>query len=112
MTKMADPQSDAPPEEIDVTIDTRSVRTSWRCVIEIDGALVTAEDGRTMTGGIVRGFGAVASVMERKLRDEYEPLLGTVEQRDGWLEVTAIWDDDRLIDGDGANIVAENPDDD
>lgn len=112
MTATADPRDDGPPEEIDVTIDTRSSRTSWRCVIEIDGTLVTAGDGRSLAGSAVRGFGAVASVMERKLRDEYEPLLGTVEQRDGWLEVTAIWDDDRLIDGDGANIVAENPDDD
>lgn len=112
MTATADPRDDGPPEEVDVTIDTRSSRTSWRCVIEINGALVTAEDGRTMTDGVVRGFGAVASVMERRLRDEYEPLRGMVEQRDGWLEVTAIWDGDRLIDGDGANIVAENPDDD
>jgi hypothetical protein len=61
----------------------------------------------TVAGGIVRGFGAVTSFVERKLRDEYEPLRGRVEQHDGWMEVTAIWDEDRLIDGDGANIVAE-----
>ena len=50
--------------------------------------------------------------MERKIRDEFEPWRSRLEQHDEWCEVTAIWDGDRLIDGDGADIAAENPDDD
>ncbi|KQS49503.1 hypothetical protein ASG20_10930 [Sphingomonas sp. Leaf198] len=63
-----------PPNEIVVTIDVHSKPVASRCVAEIKGAVVTADDGREISGDVIGGFGAVASIMERKMRDEFRAL--------------------------------------
>ena len=96
--------SPPPLEEIDVTVDARSLGVSYNCSIDVRGASIVADDGHVFANQVLRGHGAVASVMERKLRDEYGLLEGRVEQKHGYLEVNAISDGDKLIDGDGGDL--------
>jgi hypothetical protein len=99
------------PKTVDVTI-TFGASPMIRSVTEVSGIHVVATDGRELSGQPLRGFAAVASHLERHLRYSDEPIRGEVEQKDGWLELTAIWVDDKLIDGDGADISPRYDDDD
>lgn len=96
--------SNPPPlEAISIEFETYPMAIS-SFTAEIKGASILAADGRILTGQLLIGHGAVAGVMERQTRDEVGPYRGIAVQRDGYIEIEAIWDGDRLIDGDGADI--------
>ena len=100
---MTEHSNSPPPQAISIEFETYPMARS-RFVAEVEGASILAADGRVLTGQLLVGHGAIAGVMERQLRDQVGPYRGIVVQRDGYLEMEAIWDDDRLIDGDGADI--------
>lgn len=100
---MAAHQNPPPPEAIPIAFETGHLVRSL-CTMEVDGAWIRADDGREFTGQRLVGYNAVAAVMERQLRDETGPFRGIVIQRQGYLEMEAIWDGEYLIDGDGTNL--------
>ena len=108
---MPDHVNPPPPEAIAIAFEVYpGVVTS--CTAEVKGASIVAEDGRVLTGQRLVGHGAIASIMERQTRDEAGPYRGIVVQCDGYLEFEAIWDGDRLIDGDGFDVAGGGDDDD
>jgi hypothetical protein len=100
---MKEHQNPPPPEAISIEFDTGHLVRSI-CTMEIEGAWIRADDGREFTGQKLVGYNAVAAVMERQLRDEAGPFRGIVIQRQGYLEMEAVWDGERLIDGDGSDL--------
>lgn len=103
---MKEHQNPPPPEAISIEFDTGHLVRSI-CTMEVEGAWIRADDGREFTGQLLVGYNTVAAVMERQLRDEVGPFRGIVIQRQGHLEMEAIWDGDRLINGDGWDMAVD-----
>ena len=100
MTKHINPPV---PRAISIEFETYPAARS-RFTAEVEGATIIAEGGRVLSGQRLIGDGAVAGVIERQTRDQTGSYRCIAIQRDGYLEIEAIWDGDCLVDGDGADI--------